>query len=284
MTHITSFQKAVANNQSLLNRFDQYFRIYSPFMAIDSILVKLIRDRGWNAVAYGDFVRDLAIGRSLTPVIDISVDCGDKEEMFSLLSKYVVKRISPGGVRIEYNKMVFNVYYVNETPELVQKDVCDRNLPKLCSNLLLDIDAIAVTLWPKKGSNIRNVYNYERFWESHEKKVIGLCSIQQKFPEDLIAKPLVMAKKLGYTLDHKVIQFFVASRKIDAEQAFAAQKKFTTEELIPLSWFQFLLGQLPKNRKTESFQKRIVRELKPILCEESLKYLKSKIQKQLEKV
>ena len=191
-------------------------------------VLKTIHEYGESAFLCGGAVRDILLyGRQSAPRdLDIILAYLPENHVESLLKTYEGRRTKFGGISIKVLDWNLDIWSLMETwafKERLVRGFCFADFPK---TTFLDIDAVAIELFTKKGC-ARKIYS-KGFFEAMLNKTIDINFEENPYPAVCIAKSLAYALKFRFKLSRRLAEYIIRySEQIGAEEiANIFQKRY----------------------------------------------------------
>ncbi|MCJ7777731.1 MAG: hypothetical protein MUP16_05400 [Sedimentisphaerales bacterium] len=199
---IESLKKTIRN---CLSEFinDKSSRRYHPIHEV----LKEIHQFRESAFLCGGAVRDILLsGRQFAPRdLDIIFAYLSKNKIESLLKGYKSRRTKFGGISIKVRDWNLDIWPLLETwafKEQLVRGTCIADFPK---TTFLDVDAVAVELFTKRGRT-RRIYS-KGFFEAILNKTIDINFEENPYPAICIVKSLVIADRYKFALGPKLAKY-----------------------------------------------------------------------------
>jgi hypothetical protein len=220
--------------------------------------IKRITSRGWEGFIVGGTIRDLVLspGQALPRDIDIVVCGASLSDLAVLYSDLITRRTRFGGLHLTrrvyldhsqrvFYDLVFDVWPLEETWAIRQ--FC---LPVIISSLtntaFLNLDAIAAEIATVRGRP-RAVSDHG-FFDGIKRRELEINFAPNPFPEVCIARSLLMAAKLRFSIGRDLAGFICKEfRHLGVDALMSAQishygsARCSAEEL--LTWIRSIEQQ-----------------------------------------
>ena len=180
-------------------------------------VIHRLTERGWASFVVGGAVRDLVLGPAerLPRDVDIVVCAGSLDELAKLYSDLITSRTSFGGLRLRRRvdlrgsfdfvyDLVFDVWPLEETWAIKEFGL-PPTISSLTATTFLNLDAIAAETHTTRG-RARAVYEHG-FFEGVNRQEVEINFPQNPFPAVCIARSLIMAAKLQFSIGRKLAEF-----------------------------------------------------------------------------
>lgn len=172
-----------------------------------------IKKNNWNAVIFGGTVRSLMLGYRSTRRprdVDIVLTSVDVDRIKSAFSDSFVRKTRFGGVKLQKNDMEFDIWPVDRTWAYVADNTSERTYVNLPKTTFLNIEAIAVDVWPKARGNERKIYtDNDSFFKSILSQTLEINREENPFPSLCVVRSLIMAASLKFRIGPRLSEFIV---------------------------------------------------------------------------
>lgn len=182
-------------------------------------VLKEIRQLRESTFLCGGAIRDILLsGRSFAPRdLDIIFVYTSKNKIESLLKSYKSQRTKFGGFSIKVRDWNLDLWPLFETWAFKKQLVKGISIADFPKTTFLDVDAVAVELFTKKGRT-RRIFS-KGFFEAILNKTIEINFEENPYPAICIVKSLVIADRYKFALGPKIIRYIeYYSRQIEIEE------------------------------------------------------------------
>lgn len=184
-----------------------------------------LRTASFSAWSLGGFPRDLVSTRKLPRDIDIVVDDVDPEEVVRLIDCKVLRKTRFGGIHAQIGTWPIDVWSISQTWAFREGVVRFESFDDLPKTTFLNIEAIAVELFPRPGKRARRVIEYG-FFEAMQRRLIEVNLEENPFPGLCVVRALVFAERLRFDLGSKLVTYLAHHMsQIDIEELLEIQKR-----------------------------------------------------------
>lgn len=191
------------------------------------LIEKLSRFRTASFAAWslGGFPRDLASTGRVPRDIDIVVDDVDPEEAVRLIGGEVLRKTRFGGVHARLGLWPVDIWSISQTWAFREGVVRFEAFDDLPKTTFLNIEAIAVELFPRPGKRARRVIEHG-FFEAIQRRTIELNLEENPFPGLCVVRSLVFAERLRFDLGSRLVSYLSHyMSRIDIEELLDIQKR-----------------------------------------------------------
>lgn len=188
----------------------------SPWEAVAEV-TELIRCHKWRAAFFGGTLRSLLISRLAHQQlgrprdVDIVVQGPPVEILRHLFEKLISRETRFGGLQLRKAEWLIDVWPLDRTWALLEDGVRNPGFSDLPTTTFLNIEAIAVDVWPLPGQE-REIYSGDdQFFHAVINRVVEVNRVDNPFPDLCVVRSLIMVKDLdfrigprlaGYIADH----------------------------------------------------------------------------------
>jgi hypothetical protein len=209
---------------------------------------------------FGGFPKDIYLkGNNAIPRdIDLIVNGNDIGPLSELFSKYQIEKSRFGGLKIKYYGLDVDIWTLNDTWAFKSHVAKLEGIDSISKTTFLNIEAIAVELFPK--STKRKVV-LDGFFEAIENHELELNLEKNPFPELNIARALYAAKNTDYHFGPKLISFIASNLNSSSEKKILSiyKKRYGMVEREK-KVFQFFLKAICENKKFDGRMQNFFRQ------------------------
>ena len=169
--------------------------------------VRIVRERGWTAFAFGGTPRGVFDnGRHYRPR-DLDLVFDDEHFSFfeSAFERHVLKRNRFGGLHLRIENLVIDAWPLSKTwafrEGLVQKATFE-NLPK---TTFLNIDGIIIEVAPQRGKP-RQIHE-AGFFTAWQNKTLDINLRENPFPALCVVRTLQLSLRFGFRLSRRLAMY-----------------------------------------------------------------------------
>jgi hypothetical protein len=208
-------------------------------------LTERIRKQNWEAVLFGGTLRDLMIyGGSRSPRdVDIVIAGVVADQIESLFADCVVRRTRFGGLHLQYNGWMFDVWSLNDTWALRNSGQSRWGFQDLPKTTFLNVEAVAADLIPRPGK-ARHIHA-NGFFEAVSNRVLDINYEENPFPILCVVRTLITAARLQYSISPRLCRYLLhygrsssPEEMVDVQIKHYGMCKRTAEEFH--SWLRFV--------------------------------------------
>lgn len=155
---------------------------------------------------FGGFAKDIYVkGYKAVPRdIDLVIVESNLDPILSLFKNYAIRESRFGGYKVTYKGLNVDFWSIEKTWAFEHKKVNLSNIHSLSQTTFLNIESLAIELFPKRRS--RKIIS-EGFTDALRENIIELNLEENPFPELNIARSLYAAKKLDQSFGPKLLRF-----------------------------------------------------------------------------
>ncbi|MFH0782587.1 MAG: hypothetical protein V2B20_11655 [Pseudomonadota bacterium] len=170
-----------------------------------------IRSKNWPAVIFGGTVRSLMLGTGThrrPRDIDIVLSSVSVDNIKELFSDSFVRKTRFGGVKLQRNDMDFDIWPIDKTWAYVNDDSKARTYGNLPKTTFLNIEAIAIDIWPKAEGQKRTIYSDDdSFFKAIISETLEINREENPFPNLCVVRSLIMAAKTRFKLGPRLSEY-----------------------------------------------------------------------------
>lgn len=226
----------------------------------DPILQMLlqIKSNNWRAVIFGGTIRSLMLGKGLSRRprdIDIVLNSVNVEQIRDEFSNLVVRQTRFGGVKLQDRGVEFDIWPLDKTWAYVSDDSKCRTYVNLPKTTFLNIEAIAIDVWPEKNGEKRNIYtDNDSFFNAILTSTIEINRHENPYPELCVVRSLLMAASLKYKIGYNLAEYIVTyGRRLSSLELENIQinhyGRVKIQGKILMEWIDYIYGQRTKIAK-----------------------------------
>jgi hypothetical protein len=209
-------ERIATSAETLRKRFRKFMAGRTGARQARRALMDIIHGRGWLACVFGGTLRDIALRGASAQFrdIDVVVEGVSTDELATAFGHWPVKRNRFGGLRVVVDGVHFDVWPLHETWAWKSMGIGGAgslysSFERLPHTTFLTIEAIAIELFPRESGGRRI---HERgFFESLRSRTIELNRPENPFPDLCVARALVTAARLEFTIGPKLVQFLLGT-------------------------------------------------------------------------
>jgi hypothetical protein len=169
-----------------------------------------IKEHKWPAVIFGGTIRSLLLGsgKNRRPRdIDIVLNSVSINKIESLFSESIIRQTRFGGVKIQRDDLEFDLWPIDKTWAYVKDNSKTRTYENLPKTTFLNIEAIAIDIWPQRGHK-RSIYtDNDSFFYAILSKTLEINREENPFPMLCVVRSLIMATKLRFKLGSNLSKY-----------------------------------------------------------------------------
>jgi len=186
----------------------------------------VFKRNGWPAVIFGGTLRDLLLhGSAEQPRdVDVVVDVPSIDTLMEVFSASVKRRTRYGGLHLYVGAWPVDLWPLTSTWAFQDGRVRNLGFCSLPSTTFLNVEAVAVDLWPQPLHGRRI---YERgFFDAVSNRTLDVNWADNPFPELCVVRSLVTAAKLDFSISPRLRQYIVDhGRRMSAHDLEVVQTK-----------------------------------------------------------
>jgi len=184
-------------------------------------ILQTVRESAQRAFLCGGAVRDIMLSTSRNNLVprdlDIVLAYTNLEDVAAAFSEGVKRRNRYGGVSIEIKNWSLDIWLLNKTWAFENNYVEVAGFSDFPKTTFLDIEAVAVELFAKKGRK-REIYS-KGFFEAILKRTIEINLEDNPNPTTSIVRALSVAKKLKFAIGRNLANYILHySSRIDLQE------------------------------------------------------------------
>ncbi len=172
-----------------------------------------IRQHNWQAVLFGGTLRSLLISRLVHRSVgrprdvDIVTQGQPLESLRDLFEDLITRETRFGGLQLRKSEWLFDVWPLERTWAIVEDGVSEPSFSDLPRTTFLNVEAVAVELWPEPGQE-RAVYSGDdQFFNAILDQVVEINRVENPFPSLCVVRSLVMTQDLGFRIGIRLAQY-----------------------------------------------------------------------------
>ncbi|GEM_PF-1106031 len=162
-----------------------------------------------NAFLCGGAARDVLLSQNYKPIIprdlDIILECADLNKVADSFAGHVKRWNSYGGLSIQIQDWSVDLWLLSETWAAKEKIVEVNSFVDFPKTTFLDIDAVAVQLFKRKGQ--KRKIHAKGFFEAILKKTIEINLEDNPNPAMCIVRSLRIANKFRFAIGPKLARY-----------------------------------------------------------------------------
>jgi len=194
--------------------------------------VRELRHAALPAVYFGGTLRSLLLNRirgrkglGRPRDLDIVVADASIQRLKQRLGHRVVRETRFGGIKVERESWQFDLWPLEATWAFKKDQNLFSTFSALPYTTFFNLEAVAVDVWARPGSQ-RNIYEGDgRFFEGLLTKTIELNDEHNPFPALCVVRSLVMAKTTGFAIGPRLVSYlFTHSIRISDCELETAQR------------------------------------------------------------
>lgn len=161
----------------------------------------VLRNLQWRSVIFGGTLRDLmTYGSAQQPRdVDIVVDVPAADTVAQALRSYVTKRNRFGGLHLSVGGWPIDVWPLSSTWAFRVAGFQTPTFDQLPQTTFLNVEAVAVELWPEGKGQARRIYE-NVFFQALRSKTIDINFEENPFPELCVIRSLITGARLDFSL------------------------------------------------------------------------------------
>lgn len=181
-----------------------------------------LRDSGSSVYIFGGMLRDLLAG--LTPR-DVDLVVGDDvaSDLDAQLSRWRPRRNRYGGLNFKNDGWEFDLWALGKTwafHNYPVGSVLETSFSALPQTTFLNVEAVAMQLWPSDHSKSRNVFEHG-FFSAFRTKTVEINYELNPAPEYCVVRSLLVAQKLSFKLGPRLVKYIAKHANKYTIQEFA---------------------------------------------------------------
>lgn len=209
-THITWLRKLLVKDVEYLCR-----RHNCGWMAPIAQTLEDIRRAHMQAVLFGGTLRSLLLSRLLhrrlgrPRDLDIVVTGTDLDGLRCRFRSLIARETRFGGLQLRRDNWQFDVWPLDRTWALSRDGVETPRFADLPSTTFLNLEAVAVDVWPGPGQR-RIVYSGDdQFFEGIITQTLELNREENPYPTLCVVRSLLMARSTGFSIGPRLAGYLV---------------------------------------------------------------------------
>jgi len=218
-----------------------------------------IKNNNWQAVIFGGTVRSLMLGsgKSRRPRdVDIVLSSVAVDSIKELFLDSFVRKTRFGGVKIQKNGVDFDIWPIDKTWAYVNDHSNERTYENLPKTTFLNIEAIAIDIWPKRTGFERNIYtDNDSFFKAILSETIEINREDNPFPNLCVIRSLIMAANLRFNLGPNLSEYIekhgsIASAHELEEVQIKHYGKVKVQGSALLEWIDYIKKERKKMKQS----------------------------------
>jgi hypothetical protein len=176
-------------------------------------MLQNVRREHWRAVFFGGTLRSLILSRLLHKApgrprdVDIVVVGQDLPTLEKRFHSDVARKTRFGGLHIRNVDWEFDIWPLHETYGLKRQSSCNISFQDLPRTTFLNIESIAVDVYPLPGRRRRIFSGDDQFFKAILDRTIDINNEENPFPELCVVRALVFAVRLRWKLGRRLLHY-----------------------------------------------------------------------------
>ncbi len=214
-------------------------------------MLRSLQQANLEAVFFGGTLRSLLVSRVIGKRqgrprdIDIVISGGSIDCIREFIEDKIERETRFGGVHVREREWHFDLWPLERTWAFVNDAEPNPAFTELPKTTFLNMEAIAVEVWPKPGKP-RQVYTGdEQFFDGLLKKLLEINREDNPFPALCVVRALVMASHINFDIGPKLARYIVMHGEgmtcadlRDVQQAHYGRQRQDVAELR--RWIRFI--------------------------------------------
>ena len=138
--------------------------------------------------------------------VDIVVDGVSIQELESLFSDVLVRKTRFGGLHLNVQGWMIDVWPLSDTWALKELSICGRDFEALTRTTFLNVEAATISLSVQHGARMVHAHG---FFEAIKTKTLDINLEENPFPELAAIRTLITAYKLNYALSRRLARYVI---------------------------------------------------------------------------
>ncbi|HVS38305.1 MAG TPA: hypothetical protein VMS17_22295 [Gemmataceae bacterium] len=197
----------------LREEVDRFCQQQEPSWEAVSEVLETIRLHRWRSVLFGGTLRTLLSSRIVhhrpgrPRDVDIVIQGPPLKVLRRLFEKLISRETRFGGLQLSRAEWLFDVWPLEQTWAIVEDRVGQPDFSCLPRTTFLNVEAVAVDIWPAPGQ-VREIYSGDdRFFRAIIDRVVEVNRVENPFPELCVIRSLVMTHDMGYSLGPRLARY-----------------------------------------------------------------------------
>ena len=178
-----------------------------------------LRRQQQAAVFFGGTLRSLLISRlndqkpGRPRDIDLVVKGCTTEQLSDSFEQIVTRETRFGGLQLQHQHWQFDVWPLEKTWAFVEDQKEAGGFDELPETTFLNLEAIAVEVWPRSGKGRVVFSGDDQFFEGIANRVVELNREANPFPSLCVVRSLVLAARLNFSIGPRLANYIVKYAK-----------------------------------------------------------------------
>lgn len=222
-----------------------------------SRMLEDIKEKHWRAVFFGGTLRSLLLSRLVCQKpgrprdIDLVIEGPPLDILRQVFEHFIARETRFGGLQLRRSDWLFDVWPLERTWALVKDQVCEPDFADLPGTTFLNVEAVAVDVWPSSGLT-RRIYSGDNdpFFHAILDRVLEINREENPFPELCVVRSLVMANDTGFNLGPRLAKYITDyGNRLEPGEFEEIQKKHYGSVKVQgntlLDWTKVITDSLP---------------------------------------
>jgi hypothetical protein len=191
-----------------------------------------LKSNGIRSVFFGGTLRSLLVGRMFSNRpgrprdIDLVVADISSDSLRTKFHDHIVRETRFGGLKIRRRTWQFDVWPLGRTRAFLEDATNDPGFCHLPYTTFLNLEAIAVDVWPRPGHARRIYAGDDQFFDGLLNRTIEINREQNPFPILNVVRSLVLASSLMFKIGPHLARYIAShGNNVTPEELEAVQHK-----------------------------------------------------------
>jgi len=179
-------------------------------------MLRSLQEANMDAVFFGGTLRSLLVSRirhnkqGRPRDVDIVISGGSIDAIRTLIEHKIERETRFGGLQVREREWQFDLWPLERTWAFVNDNEQDRGFAELPKTTFLNMEAIAVEIWPKPGKARKIYAGDNQFFDGLMNRLLEVNREHNPFPDLCVVRSLVMASTLNFDIGPKLARYIVA--------------------------------------------------------------------------
>ncbi len=173
-----------------------------------------IRHRFPDGVLFGGTLRSLLVSRVFSRRlgrprdVDIVVAGTTVDALRAQFKARIARETRFGGLKLRCARMEFDVWPLDRTWAFAHAGVASPSFQALPQTTFLNIEAIAVDIWPDPGTRRRRIYSGDdQFFHGIRTRTVEINRQDNPFPALCVVRALIMATSIDFAIGPRLAKY-----------------------------------------------------------------------------
>ena len=200
----------------LLREVDLFCRSNARLWERLEPMIGAVRGAGWPAVFFGGTLRSLLVGRLFhgrlgqPRDIDVVFQGPSVDSLSQIFESIVARQTRFGGLRLTADTWDFDVWPLASTWAFRNRGVVRPRIEDLPKTTFLNLEAVAVDVWPPSDSPRRIHSGDDQFFQGILDRTVELNLADNPFPTLCVVRSLLLASELEFAIGPRLAAYIAS--------------------------------------------------------------------------